>query len=158
MKKSYFLSALLSLGMWLNASAQTGQVDVLYVDGSSHVVSISAVAKLQVQGDDVVLLGADSTAIATHKVADIDKINLTATVDAISKQSYSSRIVLRSNGNTVSAEGIADGETLEIFSTNGQLLAKAVARSGKATADVASLPNGVYVVKAQGQKLKMVKR
>lgn len=158
MKKSYFLSALLSLGMWLGAEAQTGKVDVLYVDGTSHEVSISKVAKLQVQGDDVVLLGSDDAAIATHKVADIEKINLTATTSSISKQSDSSRIVFRSNGNTVSAEGIANGETLEIFSTNGQLLAKATARSGKATADVASLPSGVYVVKAQGQKLKMVKR
>lgn len=158
MKKFYFLSTLLSLGMWLNASAQSGKVDVLYVDGSSHEVSISQVARLQVKGDDVVLLGQDSTAVATHKLADIEKIRLTATTDGISKLATSSRLVFRSNGNTVSVENIADGQTLEIYSANGQLVGKATAQGGKATVSVASLANGVYAVKAQGQQLKMVKR
>ena len=53
---------------------------------------------------------------------------------------------------------MTDGTALELYSASGKLVGKTVARGGKATLNAASLASGVYVVKAQGQSLKMVKR
>ena len=119
MIKNYFISALLFCGVSLMANAQDTKVNVLYLDGTPHVVQMSQVAKLKVSGDEVSLLAHDGSAVATHKIADIDKIELTSIAAAV---------------------------------------AKAVARGGKATIDVSALAAGVYVVKAEGQSLKMMKR
>ena len=69
-----------------------------------------------------------------------------------------SPITLRSNGYTITAEGMTDGKLLEVYAANGSLAAQATARCGKAKIDATQLAAGVYVVKAEGQSLKMVKR
>ena len=49
-------------------------------------------------------------------------------------------------------------ELLEVYAANGSLAAQTTARGGKAKIDATQLAAGVYVVKAEGQSLKMVKR
>lgn len=149
---------LMFCGMSLTAAAQNGKLNVLYLDGTPHVVQMSQVAKLKVSGDDVSLLAANGTAVATHKVGDIDKIELTAGTTSVASLLKQQAITIRYNGKTITAEGIADGKTLGVFAADGALAAKAVARKGKATIDASALAAGVYIVKAEGQSLKMVKR
>ena len=48
MIKNYFISALLFCGVSLMANAQDTKVNVLYLDGTPHVVQMSQVAKLKV--------------------------------------------------------------------------------------------------------------
>ncbi len=156
--RSKLLAALFFCGIALTAAADEGKVDVLYVDGTSHVITLSQVAKLQVADDNAVFSDKDGNTVATHKIVDIEKISLTAGTTSIASQKRGSDVTLRSNGNTISAEGLADGKQLEIFSTSGELVGKAVSANGKAMVDVQSLANGVYVIKAGGQSLKMVKR
>ena len=50
-----------------------------------------------------------------------------------------------------------NGKALEVYTVFGKLAGKAVAKGGKATVNAASLTNGVYVIKAEGQALKMIK-
>ena len=50
-----------------------------------------------------------------------------------------------------------NGKALEVHTVFGKLAGKAVAKGGKATVNAASLTNGVYVIKAEGQALKMKK-
>lgn len=158
MKKKYLLSTLLFFATSLTAVAGDTKVNVLYLDGQSHVVAMSQVAKLEVSGPDVKLVGQDGAVVATHKIADIDKIDLSGTAAGIGKVKEGTAITLRSNGYTLTAEGMTDGKALELYSASGKLVGKTVARGGKATLNAASLASGVYVVKAQGQSLKMVKR
>ena len=158
MKKKYLLSALLFFATSMTAVAGDTKLNVLYLDGQSHVVAMSQVAKLEVSGSDVKLVGQDGTVVATHKIADIDKIDLSGTPAGIGKVQAGAAITLRSNGYTITAEGMTDGKTLELYSASGKLVGKTMARGGKATFNAASLAAGVYVVKAQGQSLKMVKR
>ena len=158
MKKSYLLAALLSLATSLTATAEDGKLNVLYLDGQSHEVLMSKVAKLEVSGENIVLVGKDGGTVATHKVADIDKIDLTASTTAIGKLTAGGSIRVKTDGYAITAEGMADGTQLEVFTSDGKLAGKATARGGKATIDAAALGNGVYVVKAGGQSLKMVKK
>ena len=50
MKKKYLLSTLLFFATSLTAVAGDTKVNVLYLDGQSHVVAMSQVAKLEVSG------------------------------------------------------------------------------------------------------------
>ena len=158
--KSYILSALFFCSSAIAVSAQNGKVDVLYVDGSSHVVQMSQVARLEVSGDDVNLVAADGSTVASHKIADVDKIQLGGTASSIASLGGKggSSVTLRSNGYTVTAEGLADGSLLGVYTTDGVLVAKAVSRGGTATLDLSHTAAGVYVFKADGKSMKMVKR
>ena len=160
MMKSYFLSALLFCGAALSAAAQDGKVEVLMMDGSSHVVQLSQVAKLEVSGDDMKLVGSDGNAVATHKIADVSRINLTPSTTAIASVNGkgNATVTLRTDGYTVTADGLADNAALEVYTAGGALVAKAVARDGKASIDLSAAAAGAYVVKAGGKSLKMVKR
>lgn len=158
MMKNYFVTALLSLGFAFATYAQDTKVNVLYLDGTPHVVQMSQVKTLKITGDDVLLLSADGTTVATHNMADIDKIELTADVTAINTPSKVQAITIRYNGTTITASGMTNGHVLTVYATSGAVVAKAKARDGKATINVSDLGAGVYVVKTDGQTLKMVKR
>lgn len=156
--KKYFVTAFLSLAFAFATNAQDTKVNVLYLDGTPHVVQMSQVQKLQITGDDVLLLSADGTTVATHKTADIDKIELTADVTAINTPNKVQAVTIRYNGTSITASGMTNGHVLTVYATSGAVVAKAKARDGKATINVSDLGAGVYVVKTDGQTLKMVKR
>lgn len=156
--KKYFVTAFLSLAFAFATNAQDTKVNVLYLDGTLHVVQMSQVQKLKITGDDVLLLSADGTTVATHKTADIDKIELTADVTAINTPSKVQAVTIRYNGTSITASGMTNGRALTVYATSGAVVAKAKARDGKATINVSDLGAGVYVVKTDGQTLKMVKR
>lgn len=158
MMKNYFVTALLSLGFAFATYAQDTKVNVLYLDGTPHVVQMSQVKTLKITGDDVLLLSADGTTVATHNMADIDKIELTADVTAINTPNKVQAVTIRYNGTSITASGMTNGHVLTVYATSGAVVAKAKARDGKATINVSDLGAGVYVVKTDGQTLKMVKR
>lgn len=158
MNKKHFLTALLFCGIALTASAQESKLNVLYVDGSSHEVQMSAVARLTVTDGTVNLLGKEGETVASHQVAKVDKIELTGSATAIAPLAAKQPVTIRSNGYTITAVGIADGEWLEVYTTDGSLVAKSEAHDGTAVVDAHNLADGVYVVKAGRQSLKMVKR
>lgn len=156
--KKYFVTAFLSLAFAFATNAQDTKVNVLYLDGTPHVVQMSQVKTLKITGDDVLLLSADGTTVATHNMADIDKIELTADVTAINTPNKVQAVTIRYNGTSITASGMTNGHVLTVYATSGAVVAKAKARDGKATINVSDLGAGVYVVKTDGQTLKMVKR
>lgn len=142
----------------LTVSAQDGKVNVLYLDGTAHEVQMSQVARLTVADGNMMLLSKSGEEVATHAIDKVDKIELTGSATAIAKLTKQAPITIRSNGYTITADGMTDGKQLEVYTAGGSLVATAVARDGKATIDAAQLTAGIYVVKAEGQSLKMVKR
>ena len=142
----------------LTVSAQEGKVNVLYLDGTAHEVQMSQVARLTVADGNMMLLSKSGEEVATHAIDKVDKIELTGSATAIAQLTKQAPITIRSNGYTITADGMTDGKLLEVYTAGGSLVATAVARDGKATIDAAQLAAGVYVVKAEGQSLKMVKR
>lgn len=158
MIRRYFLAALLLGALSCPMMAQDGKVNVLYLDGSAHEVQMSQVAKLTVADGNVKLLSKSGETVATHAVKNVDKIELKGSTAVMVQLTKQSPITLRSNGYTVTAEGMTDGKLLEVYTANGTLAAQATARNGKAKIDATQLAAGVYVVKAEGQSLKMVKR
>lgn len=158
MIRRYFLAALLLCAVSCPMMAQDGKVNVLYLDGTAHEVQMSQVAKLTVADGNVKLLSKSGATVVTHAVKNVDKIELKGSATAIAQLTQQSPITLRSNGYTITAEGMTDGKLLEVYTANGSLAAQATARGVKAKIDATQLAAGVYVVKAEGQSLKMVKR
>ncbi len=63
------------------------------------------------------------------------------------------------NGNRLVFENLEAGTEIQLFSTDGKLLAAQTANGSHAvTVSLASYPPGVYVVKANGATYKMMKR
>lgn len=156
--KNYFFAALLFCASALTAHAQDGKLNVLYLDGQQHEIAMSKVAKLEMSGDNILLIGKDGNTVATHSVADVDKIELTPSTTGIATTTTSNAIKVKSNGYSITADGMTDGSMLEVYTAGGKLVGKATAKSGSATINASSLTNGVYVVKAEGQSVKMVKK
>ena len=149
-----FLAALLFCAVSCPMMAQGGKVNVLYLDGTAHEVQMSQVAKLTVADGNVKLLSKSGATVATHAVKNMDKIELKGSTAGMVQLTKQSPITLRSNGYTITAEGMTDGKLLEVYAANGSLAAQATARCGKAKIDATQLAAGVYVVKAEGQSLR----
>ena len=158
MIKGFFFAALLFCAVSTPSLAQESKVNVLYLDGSAHEVQMSQVAKLTVADGNVKLLSKSGETVATHELEKVDKIQLTGSTTGLVQLTKQSPITLRSNGYVITAEGMTDGKALEVYTVSGKLAGKAVAKGGKATVNAASLTNGVYVIKAEGQALKMIKK
>ncbi len=158
MVKNYFFAALLLCAVFSPSVAQESKVNVLYLDGSVHEVLMSQVAKLTVADGNVKLLSKSGETVATHEVNLVDKIELESVPSGMVQLTKQLPITLRSNGYTITANGMTDGKLLEVYTVNGALAVQAVARDGEAKIDAAQLPVGVYIVKAEGQSLKMIKR
>lgn len=104
--------------------AQGGKVNVLYLDGTAHEVQMSQVAKLTVADGNVKLLSKSGATVATHAVKNVDKIELKGSTAGMVQLTKQSPITLRSNGYTVTAEGMTDGKLLEVYAANGSLAAQ----------------------------------
>lgn len=159
MIKNYLLSAFFFIGAVSAVAADDNTVNVLYLDGTSHVALMSKVDKIEIASDKVNVVTTDGGTTA-HKISDIDRIELASTSTGIHSATTSDthKITVRSAGYTISAEGLSDGTVMEVYAANGALVGKTTAKGGKAVLDATSLGTGVYVVKAGDQSVKMVKR
>lgn len=124
MKKVYILSALLSLATCFTAKADNGKVNVLLLDGQSHEVAMSTVSKLEISGDNILVVDKSGTTVGTYKMEDIDKISLTASTTGIGQVKASAPITIRSNGYTITAEGMTDGRHLRSTPSQASLQAR----------------------------------
>ena len=113
--KKLLLTIALCAGITTATYAQ-GEVNVLYLDGTPHVIAMTDIDKIELtKGSiNIVKVGGASESIDINK---IDKIELKANATGI---------------NPITG--------------------------GSAHVDAASYPNGVYVIKAGGRSLKMVKK
>lgn len=77
----------------------------------------------------------------------IDPTSITTVATASSVKAYATH-------NTVNVEGIADGETVALYTANGMLVDKAM--SHKSTAQLAVQGAGIYIVKWANNTVKVV--
>lgn len=158
MMKHYFLTTLLCCAMAHTAMAtDNGEVNVLYLDGSSHIVKMTQIEKIEVEGDQVNVVTKDGA--TKHLISNINRIELgNGYTDIKQLKAKQANITVRSNGYVISAEGMDDGTTLEVYAQDGKLMGKTIAKDGKATINAQAMNNGMYIVKAGSYSLKMVKK
>lgn len=156
--KKLLLTIALFAGITTATYAQ-GEVNVLYLDGTPHVIAMTDIDKIELtKGSiNIVKVGGASESIDINK---IDKIELKANATGINPITGKAdgKIIVKADGYGFDVSGLANGAEVMVYSQNGMLIGEAKAKDGSARVDAASYPNGVYVIKAGGRSLKMVKK
>lgn len=158
--KKCLIAALMLLGLSATASADSeNQVDVLYLDGTSHVVKMTEVDRITL-GDGTVGVVTTDGQTTSHDIAKVDKIYFHSTATGIGTLTTAPEkdILVRTDGYGFHVSGLTDGDQVRVYTVGGQLVGAAKAQNGTATVDGSSLANGVYVIKAGGRSLKMIKK
>lgn len=155
--KKLILAALLC-GASLSSQADVTNVNVLYLDGTSHVVKMTDVDKINLSAGTISVVQTDGQT-TSHAMKDVDKIVFQNTTGIASLRANDKvNITVRSDGYSFVVSGLKAYDTAVLYTQDGRLAAKAKAIDGNATIDASSLANGVYVIKAAGRSLKMIKR
>lgn len=155
--KKLILAALLC-GASLSSHADATDVNVLYLDGTSHVVKMTDVDKINLSAGTISVVQTDGQT-TNHAMKDVDKIVFQNTNGIASlKAGDQANITVRSNGYSFVVSGLKANDTVMLYTQDGRLAATTKSTDGNATIDASSLANGIYVIKAAGRSLKMVKR
>lgn len=160
MKKRNIVMSLLLSGCALTAFAAEGDdLLVLYLDGANHSAKMETVEKITLDDRMLTLVGTDGSK-ESKPLAQVDKIlfGKNATSIAAAKADKEGDVIVRATGYSFTAEGLRDGVTLTVYAADGKVVARSVAKDGKATVNAEGLSNGVYIVKAANKSLKVVKR
>lgn len=160
MKKRNIVLSLLFSGCALTSFAAEGDdLLVLYLDGTSHSAKMETVEKITLADHTLTLVATDGSE-ESKPIAQVDKIlfGKNATGISTAKAAEDGDVIVRSTGYSFTAEGLRDGVTLTVYASDGKVVARSVAKDGKATVNASRLANGVYIVKAGNKSLKIVKR
>lgn len=156
--KKLLLTIALFAGITTATYAQ-GEVNVLYLDGTPHVIAMTDIDKIELSKGNIniIKVGGSKESIEISK---IDKIELKANATGINPVTgkADNKIIVKADGYGFDVRGLADGAEVMVYSQNGMLIGKAKAKGGGAHIDAANYSNGVYVIKAGGRSLKMVKK
>lgn len=158
--KKCFLAALMLLGLTTTAMADgDSQVDVVYLDGQSHVVAMTEIDRITLGDGQVGVVTTDGKT-TTHDMAKVDRIafNTTATGINTTLVAPSKQVLVRTDGYGFHVSGLNDGDQVRVYTVGGQLAGTAKATDGSAFVDGSRLADGVYVIKAGGRSIKMIKK
>lgn len=141
------------------ATFAADEVNVLYLDGTPHVIKMTDIDKIELSAGTVSVAKADGTS-ETYAIKDIDKIMFGAGATAVDKikNTAAGDITVRTNGYSFEVSGLQDNAEVAVYSQNGTLVGKAKASGGSAQVDASAYSGGVYIIKAGGRSLKMIKK
>ncbi len=157
MKRLFTVAAFLC-GVF-TATFAAGEVNVLYLDGTPHVIKMTDIDKIELSAGSVSVAKADGTS-EKYAIKDIDKIMFGTAATAVDKirNAAAGDITVKANGYSFEVSGLQDNAEVAVYSQNGTLVGKAKAAGGSAQVDAAGYSGGVYIIKAGGRSLKMIKK
>lgn len=143
MKK--LILSMMMLSASLGAFADGTALKVSFTDGSSATFVLSDKPRVSFSGDDMNIVSSDaSTSYPRQEIASITFIDSDAGVDGI----LSDKLVYRYDGNAFEAQGL----DISVYSISGALMTQ-----GRDAVSLASVPAGIYIVKAGNQSIKIRK-
>jgi|GEM_PF-278563 len=156
--KKLLIAAALLCGIGTTALADN-EVNVLYLDGTTHVVKMSDIDRIELSKENIKVLTTDG-ASETHELSMIDKIELRSVANAVEqiKGRKGGDILVKADGYGFEVSGLADGDEVSVYTQGGVLMGKVRGKDGSAHVDASSYANGIYIIKAGGRSLKMVKK
>ncbi len=159
MKKTVLLVLLLAVAR-MAAAQEMMTVDALVLhqkDATTVTYILPERPVLTYEGAELVVTASEVS--ARHALADIDKMDF-AKVDiptAISRATQDSRLI-RATQDGVRLAGFAAGTMVQVYNAAGQLLRQArVGSNGQLDLPLTAEPQGVYVVRADKQVIKIKK-
>lgn len=144
-----------------DAAAASGLAVVVQLagDGGRMIIDLGDSPQLSLRGDSITISSSRGAA-ATMSVEAIARISLEdATVGISPTSGAPAPSVNARDGGTIALEHFPAGTPVAIYGTAGETLAKARTDArGNAQISAASLPKGIYIVKAGNVTLKFEKR
>lgn len=160
MKKITLAALMLMTAM--SMSAQTGgdtTLQILMLDGTSHVINTGDIDGIDLaNGKMTVTEAGTEKALYTLQFADIDYLSFSSSTGIHQAQTDRLAPVIRSDDYTFTAENLAEGDYLDVYTLGGERVAHAQASNGKAYVDASQWQNGTYIIKAGKKTIKMLKR
>lgn len=160
MRKKYTLLILLLAGTSMAAMAQNGgrSINVLYIDGSDHVMSMSDVERIEIGNDDINVVSKNG-ATKKHKKSDINGIWLNGTTSGIcNRVRHDGDITLTVTGENITITGASPKANVSLYNTAGRSIVKSVCSDGRAIIGISNLHAGTYIVKVDGMTQKFIKK
>ena len=134
---------------------------VTQTDGSVAKFTLSDVPVISFDADSMVVtsvnevLRTDLAGIADYA---FNEENITTGINGIAQKNQVGVIPSFQSGS-VDFSGLKDGNTIHVFSMNGQAVQTVkVDAQGNATVSLSQLPKGIYIIKAPSQSYKVVNK
>ena len=134
------------------------------LDGTDYQSALSAVARMEVDGDMLRLVGQNGDVLAEkglyNEVKKVLFFEDGGTESGIEEIAAENGIAIYPNptSDVLTVSGIGAGETVRVFTTDGRLVMTAQADSdGNGMLQVSSLNEGVYLLQAGMQIVKFIK-
>lgn len=160
MSKKYTLLILLLAGTGTMTMAQNGgrNINVLYLDGSDHIMTMSEVERIEIGSNAITVVPQNGTAME-HSMDNILGIWLNGTTSGIcNRVKRDNDITLTVAPESVTVAGATAKATVRLYNTAGQQIAKSVCRDGQTTISTAGLAAGTYVIKVDDMTQKFIKK
>lgn len=161
MRKTFFVMLAVAVQGALCAASH---LKVQYLDGSDYQAALSAIARLEITGEQMRLVGTGGEVLAEGNLFDdVRAVMLTDAPPAsgLGEEALAGRIAVYPNPATerVTVSGLQAGETVRIFTTDGRLATTATAdANGQAQVQARPLPGGTYLLQAGTQIVKVIKQ
>lgn len=161
MRKAFFLMLALAAHSVLCAATH---LQIEYLDGSDYKAALSAIARLEIAGDKLCLVGTDGEVLAEGNLFDdVRAVVLTDIPPAsgLDGAGAADGITVYPNPTTdlLMVSGLQNGEMVRVFTADGRLAASTSAgNDGKACLQTGTLANGTYLLQAGIQIVKIIKQ
>lgn len=137
--------------------AQTQRLVVWHKDGQKTYYDLAENPKTTFSESDIVITTSSIT--ISYPLDQVLRYTYDLQTSGIENVNLTKPVRVLQNGNEIVFENLKTNANIQVFSTEGKLLATQVADGRRTiTVSLASYPAGVYIVKANGATYKMMKR
>ena len=141
MKKVLLFSLLLTA--WVGARAEVTHLTVEKLDGTEASSALAVIGKLIMGYDDVCLYDHEGNELGCTPYTQLEKIM------------FYQESATGLEDEHLTLRGIEGGQTIRVYSMQGQLVLTTVAADGEASLYLGGLPSGTYLVQAGGSVTKV---
>lgn len=150
-----FFVAIFSMFQFASAAEAGDNLIISTKDGQQVTYLLSTRPVVTFEGTDLVLKTTEVT--VKYPLADIEDMTFDL-ASGIQPVKMDQNISFTIDANHIAANGLKNGEVLQVFSLDGKVLVNATAsEDGQLSVSTEALPHGVYVVKAGKKSYKIMK-
>ena len=146
------------------AVCAASHLQVQYLDGSGYRAALSAIARLEISGEQMRLVGTGGEVLAEGNL--FDEVRAVLLTDAppssgLGAEASAGRVAVYPNPATdvLAVSGLQAGQAVRLFTADGRLAATATADAdGQARVQAQPLPGGTYLLQAGTHIVKVIKQ
>lgn len=159
--KQKFLLLCVSLCITLSVFSQDN-IYVYVLSGENYKAALSEIGVMTIKEGMLRLFSYDGTKLAERNLEDVKKITFkedgsTDIIESTIEKEVSLNAYPNPTQNALFLSGLKEGESINIFSTDGQLIRKLIATGENMQIEVSSLKNGIYLLQSGLSIIKFIK-